>query len=232
MDNVKTPKLSLRGCFIIAAALFAAFVALIIMLLTVDKGTVYFNTVGGIAKTEVGLSHLNESVCRGIGYSTFCYTLSEIFGVLCLLIAGGFAVFGVFQLATRKSLKRVDKKIYLLAAFYVLVAVLYVFFEIVIINYRPAHASAEKEASFPSSHTVLSLCVCLSAASVIGDYIKNEKLLLSVKIALYSLGALTALFRMLSGVHWFTDIIGGVLLPFALWFAFKGTLRLIDNKQS
>lgn len=221
-----------KRCFIAAASLFVAFLALILLLFTADRGAVVFGNAAQPVEITVGLKTINGAVSKSIGYNSFWYTLSEVLGVLCLLVAGGFAVFGIVQLITRKSLKKVDKKIYLLAAFYVLIAVLYAFFEIVIINYRPAHFSSEKEASFPSSHTVLSLCVCLSAITVLGDYVKNQKLKTAANIALAVLGGLTVLARALSGVHWLTDIIGGVLLSLALWFAFKGVVALLDSRSS
>lgn len=230
MQNEKSGT-NAKRCFIISTALLVAFFVLILLLYTVDRGAYVITGSAGRFEIEIGLKAINVAVADSVPYNSFWYDLSEILGVLCLLLAGGFAVFGIIQLVTRKSLKKVDKKIYLLAAFYVLIAVLYAFFEIVIINYRPALLTGEKEASFPSSHTVLSLCVCLSSVTVLGYYVKNKKVLCAANIALAALGALTVFARALSGVHWLTDIIGGVLLSFALWFAFKASVNLLDSRN-
>lgn len=216
-------KKKMRTYSILSAVLFLAFLTLIVFLKTIDVGHVAFlNAEGGKpVSVEVGFSSFNESVAKKLTFSKVWYDLSEIFGIICLLAAGGFALLGIVQIITRKSLKSVDKKLYLLGAFFVLVIVFYVFFEMVVVNYRPAHNSSEGEASFPSSHTVLSICVCFATATILPDYVKSKKLSICMRVALGAVAAFTVIARTLSGVHWATDIIGGILLSFSLCFLFK-----------
>ncbi len=225
-------KKGIRVCLIASGALFFAFLVLILLLKTVDVGFVPFVNEKGGASIEIGLHAFNESVARKLSYNETWYKISEILGIFCLLICCAFAVFGVIQLAIRKSLKSVDKTLYLLGSFFILVIVFYVFFELAVVNYRPAHSSCEREPSFPSSHTVLSVCVCLFAAMLLPSYIKNKRILAAASAGLISLAALTVLSRFLSGVHWATDIIGGILLSFSICFLFKASLIYLSRKQT
>ena len=74
----------------------------------------------------------------------------------------------------------------------------------------------EAEASFPSSHTMLVCVVMGSAIMLLGRYIKDEKIRRVLKIVFYLVIAVTVLGRLFSGVHWLTDILGGVLISICL----------------
>ena len=111
-----------------------------------------------------------------------------------------------------------DREILTLGGLYVVLALVYVFFEKVIINYRPIimEGETEAEASFPSSHTMLVCVVMGSAIMLLGRYIKDEKIRRVLKIVFYLVIAVTVLGRLFSGVHWLTDILGGVLISICL----------------
>lgn len=207
--------------FIAAGALFAAFLLLIVLLKTVDVKTITLIGSDGTFYKEIGLASLNMAVFNAISFNSTWYKITTYLGVIPLLIAGAFVVFGVVQLIMRKSFKKVDGGIYLLGGLYVVTLIIYIFFEKVIVNYRPVILDKAPEASFPSSHTVLSLVICLSASFIIEKYIKKSVLLHAAKFALGVLAALIVLGRILAGVHWITDILGGLLISFALYFAFK-----------
>jgi undecaprenyl-diphosphatase len=113
----------------------------------------------------------------------------------------------------------------MLGFFYVIVLITYFFFEKVQINYRPVILDEGLEASFPSSHTMLALCVCLSAL-IMNNYIKfkkNPKKIFNIGIIL--LMVLIVLSRFLSGVHWFTDIIGGIIISIFLVYIFYISIK-------
>lgn len=207
--------------FIAAGALFAAFLLLIVLLKTVDVKTITLIGSDGTFYKEIGLASLNMAVFNAISFNSTWYKITTYLGAIPLLIAGAFVVFGVVQLIMRKSFKKVDGEIYLLGGLYVVTLIIYIFFEKVIVNYRPVILDKAPEASFPSSHTVLSLVICLSASFIIEKYIKKSVLLHAAKFALGVLAALIVLGRILAGVHWITDILGGLLISFALYFAFK-----------
>lgn len=203
------------------AAFTVAFCILVVLLLTCNVAPV------GPAGTKIGLSGLNVAVHQALGTNELFYELTELFGLAALAVCGAFAVVGLVQLIRRKSLKQVDRRIYALAGLYVLTLLLYVLFEKVVINYRPVLMPGElaPEAAFPSSHTMLILVVFGSAVEAVGAYIKRKGL----RIALQLVGVLgmvvTVVGRLLSGVHWLTDIVGSVLLSLALLNLYRAVAR-------
>ena len=137
---------------IVSAVCFLLFILLIVLLKTVDVAAV------GPQNSYVGLATLNKAVFDAVGRCDFWYNLTEILGYIAILAALAFCGLGVYQLIKRKSFKKVDKNLYILLGIYVLVGITYILFEKVVINFRPI-LNEELEASFPSSHTMLSLCI-------------------------------------------------------------------------
>ena len=126
---------------------------------------------------------------------------------------------GLIQLIKRKSIKKVDREIILLGVLYVLMAVVYVAFEKVIINYRPILIDGELEASYPSSHTLLAICICISSIIVSKNYVPEKYLkITNIITILLLLGVFAG--RIISGVHWISDIVGGVLISLTLLMYF------------
>ena len=122
---------------------------------------------------------------------------------------------------------KVDKNLYALLVVYLLVGVTYILFEKVIINYRPI-LNEELEASFPSSHTMLSLCI-LGTGIIESDYlIKDKKINFTVKIIAFAVMFLTVIGRLLAGVHWFTDILGGLIISASYIALFSGIIKNLN----
>ena len=193
---------------IIAAALAAAFVLFIILVKTVGVAAI------GPNGTEVGFAGLNGAISGAFGYNGFFYKLTQILGYLSIVIALVFAEEGVEQLIRRKSLKAIDGEIIVTGVLYVLTAIVYLFFEIVKVNYRPVIMPGDTapEASFPSSHTVLACVILVGAAVFCVRYLENKKLAKIFAIAFCVTAGVTVFGRILAGVHWFTDIIGGLIV--------------------
>ena len=191
---------------------FALFVLLIILLKTVDVAAV------GPDGTSVGFSHLIVSFHETFPLNMTIYKLTEILGYLALLVAAAFALLGFLQLIRTKSLDGVDRQIYCLAGLYVVMGILYVLFEKLIINYRPEILPGEAavEASFPSSHTMLACVIFGSAYTMLGFYMEKNTARLGLQIALDILIFFTVFGRLICGVHWFTDILGGLFISTAL----------------
>ena len=211
--------------FLAGGAVFAVlFLIWIAIIKLVDVSAI------GPEGTEVGLAGINKAIHEALGVNMTLYKITDILGYVALLVAGLFALFGLVQLIKRKSLAKVDGAIYALAGLYVVTIGLYVVFEKVIINYRPVIMPDEValEASFPSSHTMLACVIFGSAIVMIGKYIDNDMLCkLLIALAAVLLFVVVA-GRLVSGVHWFTDIVGGVLISGALVFTFIGIVGKID----
>ena len=159
-------------------------------------------------------------------FNKLLYTVTKLLGVLTIAVAGAFAIFGVVQWIQRRKLLRVDLEIRNLAVLYVVFAALYVFFEKVIINYRPMIMPDETdpEASFPSTHTMLVCVVMGSTILLLRRYIHNKGLRLVLQIVSALIIVVMVIGRLLCGVHWLTDIIGGVLISAALVSAYAAMI--------
>jgi len=175
----------------------------------------------GPKNTIVGFSALNALFSNLTGYNEFFYKLTEYLGFVPFVIVGFYGVTGLLQLIKRKNLLKVDKRLLFLGGFYLVVLLIYVFFEHVIINYRPFLIDNELEASYPSSHTMLALCVCLSSLLINKHYIKNKKVLKGINIAIVILMFILVIGRVLSGAHWITDIIGGIIISAFLVYTYE-----------
>ena len=177
--------------------------------------------------SKIGFASLNVAVHEFFGMHLFWYKLTQLLGVAAIAVAAVFAVVGFIQLIQRKSLLKVDKKILMLGVIYILVILLYVLFEKVPFNYRPVILDPAEglEPSYPSTHTMIILTIFGTAVSVIGDYIKNEKLVLILKIVSLVIMAVTIIGRLICGVHWFTDIAGGVIISLFFINLFKDLTR-------
>lgn len=153
------------------------------------------------------------------------YKLTELLGYVILLLVLLYGLVGLIELIKRKSLFKVDREIICVGILYVLMISVYVFFEKFIINYRPVLIDNELEASFPSSHTMLSLCTIISSLIISRKYIKNIKFY-NVTVFI-SMLLLTLVFvgRTISGVHYLSDIVGGVLISITLLSYFYTILK-------
>ncbi len=175
--------------------------------------------------SSVGFSALNGFVHEKIGVNMYLYNITDWLGLVPIGVALGFAILGLIQLIKRKSLLRVDRSILALGVFYIIVVAVYLFFEIVVINYRPVLIEGCLEASYPSSTTMLVTCVMPSAAMQAKERIKNKALRKGVIIAIIAFIAFMVVGRLLSGVHWITDIIGGALFSLGVVMAYKSFLQ-------
>lgn len=164
--------------------------------------------------TAVRLSYLNKSVFERLGVNMLWYNITDWLGILAIAAAFAFAVMGFVQLIKRKSLLKVDKEILALGILYIAIIGLYVLFEQVIVNYRPIimPGCTKPEASFPSSHTMLVYTIMGSTALILGKYVKNDKLCRAMQTVCVIIIAVTVIGRLISGVHWFTDILGALLI--------------------
>ncbi len=166
----------------------------------------------GPGGSHVGLGTVNKFFFDNIGTSVFWYKLTEILGKITILYVIGFAIFGLVQWLHRQKLRRVDKDLFVLAFIYVLVGMCYVLFELFVVNFRPVLVKPELEASYPSSHTMLVITVMATAMMQFYHRIPKKVIRIAAVIISGLILVVTVVGRLLSGVHWFTDIMGAILL--------------------
>lgn len=166
--------------------------------------------------SSVGFAALNKAVHETIGVHWGLYTVTDWLGLIPIVFVLGFAILGLVQLVRRRSLFKVDCSILVLGGFYIVVMAMYLLFEEVVINYRPVLIDSNLEASYPSSTTMLALCVLPTAMMQLKSRIRHIAVRRAVLVTLGALTAFMVVGRLISGVHWLTDIIGGVLLSVGL----------------
>lgn len=159
----------------------------------------------------VAYAAVNGAVHSLFGVHMVLYHITDWAGVAAILVAMGFGVLGLTQWIRRKSLAQVNRSLLLLGLYYVLVFGTYLFFEGYVVNRRPVLIGGILEASYPSSTTMLVLCVMPTAGMQLRRRILDRKLGKGAAMLCGLFAAAVVLGRLVSGVHWFTDILGGML---------------------
>ena len=166
--------------------------------------------------SAVGFATINGWVHDLTGVHMTLYAVTDWLGRVPIGVAMGFALLGLIQWIKRKHLRQVDYSIIVLGGFYLLVMAAYVLFEVVVINYRPVLINGYLEASYPSSTTMLVLCVMPTTLMQLNARIKSQTLKRWVGFGITAFILFMVIGRLLSGVHWFSDIVGGALLSAGL----------------
>ena len=181
--------------------------------------------------SSVGFATLNQFIHNLTGVNTILYTITDWLGLVPFGFAMGFALVGFIQLIKRKHILKVDFDILALGGFYIVVFAIYIFFELYVVNYRPILINGILEASYPSSTTMLAMCIMPTTIMQFNNRIKNETLkkLISLSIIVFILFMVIG--RILSGVHWITDIIGGAILSCGLvmLYCFVSKLKFLER---
>ena len=179
----------------------------------------------GPAESEVGLATLNRWFHDLTGVHMFLYDLTDILSLIPFGFVFGFAVLGLMQWIKRKKLSAVDSDILLLGGFYVATGLAYLFFEIFAVNFRPVLIKGILEASYPSSTTLLVICIMSTAIVQMYYRVKNKPIRNTVILVMAVFSAFMVIGRAVCGVHWLTDIIGGILLSTGLVMTYRSFLH-------
>lgn len=194
----------------IAAGLLAAFILWTVMVRFVDVQAI------GPLGSKVGFGTVNGWFHNLTGVHMGLYTITDWLGLVPIACVLGFAILGLVQWIKRKRFLAVDSSIFVLGGFYIVVMAVFVLFEYVVINRRPVLIAGVLEASYPSSTTMLVMCVMPTAMMQLRSRIQNEWLRRIVSILIVAFMVFMVGGRLLSGVHWLTDIIGGALFSVGL----------------
>ena len=181
--------------------------------------------------TNIAFATFNCWFHRLAGVKMTIYTITDWMGLIPFVVCLLFAGIGVVQLIKRRSLFKVDPDIIILGVYYVVVILAYLIFEMISINYRPILINRVMEASYPSSTTLLVLCVMPTLIEQTQRRLSSIAVKKVITIVTIAFSAFMVIGRLISGVHWLTDIVGGVLLSIGLFSIYQGAVILsIKNK--
>lgn len=179
--------------------------------------------------STVGLAGINQFVHELTGTNFLLYHITDWLGLVPVGVCVGFGVLGLVQWIKGGHIGKVDGSILLLGGFYILTIGAYLLFEQVVINYRPVLIGGILEVSYPSSTTLLTMCVMPTAAIQFNARIKNRGFRRFVVFFVVAFTAFMVVGRILSGVHWITDMIGGALLSAGLVLLYRAVTQPKEN---
>lgn len=196
-------------------------ICLIFVLWTVAVCKIDVRAIGP-NESKVGFARINQYIHSLIGVNFTLYIITDWLSFIPGIFIVYFGILGLIQLVSRKSILKVDADILALGVFYIVVLSLYVFFERFIINYRPTIVDGILEASYPSSTTLLVITVMSTSAIQLRRRISNISIKKIILISIYLFTIFMVVTRLLSGVHWISDVLAGILLSIGLVLIYKG----------
>ena len=205
------------------AGLIGAFALWTVLIQCVDVQAV------GQNGTKIGFADFNVWFHQLTGVHMTIYTITDWLGLVPIIICLCFGVLGLLQLIKRRSLLRVDSDILLLGVYYVLVIACYLIFEMIPINYRPVLIEGRLEASYPSSTTLLVLSVMPTLWFQAYRRVSNVTTRKAAEVFVVAFSVFMVIGRLVSGVHWATDIIGSVLLSLGLYMLYRSAVLYSDK---
>lgn len=186
----------------------------------------------GVNETSVGFAKVNGWFHNLTGVHMEIYTITDWLGLVpigvCLLFGG----VGIIQLFQRKSIIKVDYDIICLGIYYIMVVLGYLVFEMIPINYRPILINGYLETSYPSSTTLLVLCVMPTLIEQFNCRMKNVILKRTIQVIAVGFSVIMVFGRLISGVHWLTDIVGSFMLSTGLYCIYKATILLCNKEKT
>ena len=186
----------------------------------------------GVNGTNIGFATINCWFHKLTGVHMAMYIITDWLGLVPIFICMIFGAIGCIQLIKRRSLFKVDYDIIFLGVYYVCVIFGYFIFEMIPINYRPILIEGFMEASYPSSTTLLVLCVMPTLMEQVNR--KSEKKMIKkiVNAIAICFSAFMVLGRLISGVHWLTDIAGSIMLSAGLFGVYKAAVLLCCKEEN
>lgn len=202
----------IKSNFLYPIILFLAFAAFTITVKRFDVAPI------GPNESQVGFSTINQFFQIIFPWNELPYNISNVLGIVTIAVAAFFFIFTIVDIIKKKSIKKADAGLIVLMFYFALIVALYILFDkVVVINYRPVILNVVLKPSYPSTHTFMAISVLLAAKLQFALKIKDDfNSWLVTSLCNVCLIVLIAC-RLISGVHWFSDIIGGILLGSALY---------------
>ena len=204
----------------------ASFIIWTIMIQNIDVQPV------GQNGTNIGFATFNQWFHHLTGVHMTLYIITDWLGLVPLFICLIFGGIGLFQWVKRRSLLKVDCDIILLGIYYAIVILGYFIFEMTPINFRPILINGFLESSYPSSTTLLVLSVMPTLIFQSERRLKNAAARKVIRILTILFSAFMVIGRLYAGVHWFTDIVGAVLLSTGLFGLYKTVVLLYCKEKT
>ena len=176
--------------------------------------------------TNIGFSTFNCRFHQLTGVHMAVYTITDWLGLVPIAVCMIFGGMGLVQWIRRRNLLKVDADLMILGIYYIIVIFCYLIFEMIPINYRPVPIDGRMEASYPSSTTLLVLSVMPTLIEQMNRRMGNKKWKQILTISAILFSVLMTFGRLISGVHWFTDIVGSVLLSEGLFCLYQASVSL------
>lgn len=185
----------------------------------------------GQGETDIGFATFNGWFHSVTGVHMSINTITDWAGLVPIFVCIVFGGIGLCQLMKRRSLFKVDRDLIFLGIYYVVVIFGYLIFEMIPINYRPILIEGILEASYPSSTTLLVLSVMPTMIFQVNRRVTSLTVKRIVCALASAFSAFMVIGRLIAGVHWFTDIVGAVILSAGLFCLYKASvLMLCDGK--
>lgn len=219
----------MKGKIKIYFALSAAFIVAFV-LWTLLVSWVNIKPIGPNG-SNVGFAKLNGFVHEALGVHMTLYVITDWLGLVPVGVGFVFGILGLVQWIKRKKFSKVDFDILALGGFYIVVALVYILFEIVTINNRPVLINGYLETSYPSSTTMLVMCVMPTLIMQLNNRIKSKALKIVLDVLISFFITFMVIGRLISGVHWLSDIIGGILISTGLVLLYYATVKILMKKK-
>lgn len=204
--------------------LFACFAIYTVLTKTVDVGD-------RLSGTKLGFSTINRFFQERYSYNAGYVNIAQYLGFAALGVALSFVLLGISQLISSKSFTAVAPCLYVLGGFYTIVFVCYMLFDRIAVNYSPVSIEGVLKPSYPAIPSVVGICIFVSASIMFESLSwKAEGLKNAIKVFSAFLAIVLLIATMSSGMYWFTDVVGCVLLSLALLALFITAKNFVTEK--
>ncbi len=138
--------------------------------------------------------------------------ITDIILITSLITLAVFAALASYQWITRKSIKKIDKRLLWMPLPLILMVITWIVFDkFLVLDVRP---NGSGEPSFPSTHAMVVSTIFFLATMVLPKYVKSKVARIILEIIMVVLISLTCVGRVLSNMHRPLDVVGGLVFAF------------------